>query len=207
MTVNPRARRRFGGAALLLLALAPALAADLAAQKPVHVPEDVPARVQPLPSLREQAAEQQEWLELRVGRVLPALMAEYDVRMWILSMREYAEDPVFRSITSPTTFAARRRSIYVFNRQDDGTVERLALGGPTRAGSSRPIARRGRRPPSPPRSWSATSSGGCCANWWRTETGEHRAQHRPRLGLLGWPARRGARGAGGSAGPGAGLAA
>ena len=134
MTFDARARRRSGGAALFLLVFAPALAADLAAQKPVYIPEDVPARVQPLPSLREQAAEQQEWLELRIGRILPALMAEYDVRMWILSMREYAEDPVFRSITSPTTFAARRRSIYVFTRQDDGTVERLALGGTDQGG-------------------------------------------------------------------------
>ena len=49
-------------------------------------------------------------------------------------MREYAEDPVFWSITSPTTFAARRRSIYVFTRRDDGTVERLALGGTSQGG-------------------------------------------------------------------------
>ena len=68
----------------------------------------------PLPTLREQAVEQQEWLKIRLERVLPKLMLEYDTDMWILSMREYAEDPVFWSITSPTTFAARRRSIYVF---------------------------------------------------------------------------------------------
>ena len=166
MTFYARTRRRSGGAALLLLALAPALAADLAGQKPVHVPEDIPARVQPLPSLREQAAEQQEWLELRIGRILPQLMAEYDVRMWILSMREYAEDPVFWSITSPTTFAARRRSIYVFTRR---RRRYPGAAGPrryqTRAGSFTLIAPPGPRPPSPPPNWSATSSGGCCANW------------------------------------------
>jgi len=78
--------------------------------------------------------EQQAWLELRLDRVLPALMEEYDARMWILSMREYAEDPVFWSITSPTTFAARRRSIYVITRRDDGTLERLALGGSSQGG-------------------------------------------------------------------------
>ena len=125
--------RRSAGGALVLLVLASGPTA-LVAQAPVHVPADAPAQIHPLPSLREQAAEQQDWLELRIGRVLPKLMAEYDVRMWILSMREYAEDPVFRSITSPTTFAARRRSIYVFNRQDDGTVERLALGGTSQGG-------------------------------------------------------------------------
>ncbi len=128
------APRKTTASVLPLLALLAASAVPLAAQEPVIIPADVPARVQALPSLREQALEQQQWLELRVGRVLPRLMEEYGVRMWILSMREYAEDPVFRSITSPTTFAARRRSIYVFTLQDDGTVERLALGGTSQGG-------------------------------------------------------------------------
>lgn len=92
------------------------------------------ASYQPLPTLRQQAIEQQEWLEIRIDQVLPKLMHEYDTDMWILSMREYAEDPVFWSITSPTTFAARRRSIYVFTKRDDGTVEKLALGGTSQGG-------------------------------------------------------------------------
>lgn len=116
------------------LALAFVLAAPAAGQAPVHVPESIPARVHPLPTLRDQAVEQQAWLEARLDRVLPALMTEYGVHMWILSMREYAEDPVFGSITAPTTFAARRRSIYVMTRQPDGTVERLALGGTSQGG-------------------------------------------------------------------------
>lgn len=119
-------------------------ATQVGAQAPAMVPDGVPARVHPLPTLREQAVEQQAWLEARLDRVLPALMAEYDVDMWVLSMREYAEDPVFWSMTAPTTFAARRRSIYVMTRQPDGTVERLALGGTSQGGvfeafrSSRP---------------------------------------------------------------------
>ena len=104
------------------------------AQAPVPLPASVPAHVHPLPTLREQAVEQQAWLEARLNRVLPALMDEYGVDMWVLSMREYAEDPVFWSITAPTSFAARRRSIYVFTRQPDGTVERLALGGGSQGG-------------------------------------------------------------------------
>jgi Xaa-Pro aminopeptidase len=116
------------------LALAFVLAAPVASQAPIHVPESIPARVHPLPTLRDQAVEQQAWLEARLDRVLPALMTEYGVDMWILSMREYAEDPVFGSITAPTTFAARRRSIYVMTRQPDGTVERLALGGTSQGG-------------------------------------------------------------------------
>lgn len=118
--------------ALPLVALL--MPAVVSAQAPVRVPVDAPARIHPLPSLRDQATEQQAWLELRMERVLPGLMEEYDVSMWILSMREYAEDPVFWSITSPTTFAARRRSIYVITRRDDGTLERLALGGTSQGG-------------------------------------------------------------------------
>ena len=116
---------------LLVLCLAPSM---LHAQVPAKVPEEAPARIHPLPSLREQALEQQAWLEMRMERILPQLMAEYDVSMWILSMREYAEDPVFWSITAPTTFAARRRSIYVINREEDGSLERLALGGTSQGG-------------------------------------------------------------------------
>ncbi|MDA0311181.1 MAG: M24 family metallopeptidase [Gemmatimonadetes bacterium] len=117
-----------------LAALGLILPAAIAAQSPANVPGDAPARIHALPTMREQAIEQQAWLEARMDRVLPRLMAEYDVDMWILSMREYAEDPVFWSITSPTTFAARRRSIYVITRQDDGSLERLALGGTAQGG-------------------------------------------------------------------------
>jgi Xaa-Pro aminopeptidase len=55
--------------------------------------------------------------------------------MWILSMREYGEDPVFWAIKAPTTFAARRRSIYVFYDRGPGhELERLALGGGSQGG-------------------------------------------------------------------------
>lgn len=126
----------------IALALLSPLEAD--AQAPLPVPAHVPARYHTFPTLRVEADERQQWVNKRVTEVLPSLMEEYDVRMWILSMREYAEDPVFRSITSPTTFAARRRSIYVFHRAADGTFERLALGGTDQGGlfqafrSSRP---------------------------------------------------------------------
>jgi len=50
-------------------------------------------------------------------------------------MREYNEDPVFRALVSPTTFGARRRTIYVFyDRGPEEGVERLALGGSSQGG-------------------------------------------------------------------------
>ncbi|MCC6245396.1 MAG: aminopeptidase P family protein [Gemmatimonadaceae bacterium] len=86
--------------------------------------------LRPFGTLRDMAAKQQRWLELRMERTLPALMRREGVDMWVVPMREYAEDPVFTAITSPTTFAARRRTIYVFfDKGANGGVERLALGG------------------------------------------------------------------------------
>lgn len=88
-----------------------------------------------LPPLREQAAVQQAWLRTRLETVLPRLMRENNVDMWVVVCREYNEDPVFFSLVSPTTFAARRRTIYVFfDRGPDKGVERLALGGGDQGG-------------------------------------------------------------------------
>ena len=108
---------------------------EVTAQKPAFVPQDVPPRVHPLPSLREQAKIQQDWAVKRVTGAIPMLMREHGVDMWILSMREYAEDPVFWAIKAPTTFAARRRSIYIFYDRGPGhDLERLALGGGDQGG-------------------------------------------------------------------------
>src|SRR5262245_1564671 len=88
---------------------------------------DMPA---PLPPLREQDAVRQEWLKLRLERVLPDLMRRHGVAMWLVVCREYNEDPAFFSLVSPSVMAARRRTILVFNDQGpERGVERLALGG------------------------------------------------------------------------------
>lgn len=87
----------------------------------------------PFGTLREQAETQQHWLASRIATVVPALMRKYDVDMWVIPMREYNEDPVFTSLVSPTTFAARRRTIYVFSIRGD-SLEKLALGGSSQGG-------------------------------------------------------------------------
>ncbi len=88
-----------------------------------------------IPPVREQARIQQQWLARRLNDVLPALLRAHHVPMWIVMMREYNEDPVFRALVSPTTFAARRRTIYVFHdRGPAAGLERLALGGGDQGG-------------------------------------------------------------------------
>lgn len=89
----------------------------------------------PLPPLREQDAARQAWLKARLERVLPPLMRRHGVAMWIVVCREYNEDPVFFSLTSPDVMAARRRTIMVFNDLGpEKGVERLALGGGSNGG-------------------------------------------------------------------------
>ena len=86
-----------------------------------------------LPPVRQQAEVQQQWLQLRLDRHLPKLMRKYGVKMWLVVCREYNEDPVYQSLVSPTVFAARRRTIYMFVDKGD-SVERLALGGGSNGG-------------------------------------------------------------------------
>src|SRR5580765_8771129 len=107
-------------------------------QTPSSPPLTVTA-TRPLGTLREQALLQQQWLQYRLDSVLPRLMRQNGVEMWIVAMREYNEDPVFWSLVSPTTMCARRRTIYVFTDRaarggSGGGVERLALGGGSQGG-------------------------------------------------------------------------
>ena len=97
----------------------------------------------PFGTLRQQADLQQKWLVQRMNATVPTLMHKYGVEMWIVPMREYNEDPVFSSIVSPTTFAARRRTIYLFSYPCvaqrkalacDGMFEAIALGGTSQGG-------------------------------------------------------------------------
>ncbi len=93
------------------------------------------AQTRPFGTLREQAVMQQRWLQQRLDTRLPELMRKYGIDMWVVPMREYNEDPVFSSIVSPETFAARRRTIYVFfDRGPAAGVERIALGGSSQGG-------------------------------------------------------------------------
>jgi Xaa-Pro aminopeptidase len=94
----------------------------------------VGAQERPFGTLREQAEVQQRWLAERMEIVLPALMRQYGVEFWVVPMREYNEDPVFSSLVSPTTFAARRRTIYVFHDRGAAGVDRIALGGTSQGG-------------------------------------------------------------------------
>jgi len=139
--------RRAALAALALLVPIVAVAQETARPAPVALPVRVapgavPAADRPFGTLRDQAAMQQAWLKKRLDTFLPALMRKHGIDLWVVPMREYNEDPVFSSITAPETFAARRRTIYVFFDTCAAAnapvtprcIERIALGGTSQGG-------------------------------------------------------------------------
>src|SRR6266508_2136765 len=89
-------------------------AASVAQDGPRLAAGALPAADRPFGSLREQAAMQQAWLKKRLDTFLPALMRKHAIDLWVVPMREYNEDPVFAAVVAAETFAARRRTIYVF---------------------------------------------------------------------------------------------
>jgi Xaa-Pro aminopeptidase len=77
-------------------------------------------------SMRDRAALQDSWLEKRLTLIVPQLMRERGVDMWVLIAREYNEDPVVKTMLPATWLSARRRTILVFSDTGSG-VERLAV--------------------------------------------------------------------------------
>jgi Xaa-Pro aminopeptidase len=79
-------------------------------------------------SQREQAQIIDTWLEDRIQNLLPGLMTETGIDMWIVMSREYNEDPVIRTLLPATWHAARRRTILVmFQPSPNHAVETFAV--------------------------------------------------------------------------------
>ncbi len=140
---GPRTAVRAGVVALLTAVIAPPLASqDVPRRGEVAAVRAPAATTRPFGTQRELAAMQQAWLAKRLDTFVPGLMRKHGIDFWVVTMREYNEDPVFSSITAPETFAARRRTIYAFFDRCAATgappapacVERIALGGTSQGG-------------------------------------------------------------------------
>lgn len=75
---------------------------------------------------RERPAVENRMMTDRLKTLLPRLMEETDIDMWLVLAREYAEDPVYFTLVPQPTHAARRTTMLVFHRGEDG-FERLAV--------------------------------------------------------------------------------
>lgn len=114
--------------------LLPLVAAVAPAQAPAP---DFPFAVLPH---RERHGVVNDILRDRLDTLLPQLMREAKLDMWIVANREYAEDPVYLTLVPEPVFAARRTTLLVFQDlgvdgetgEDRGverlTVSRYALG-------------------------------------------------------------------------------
>ena len=63
----------------------------------------------------------------RLENLLPTLMEETGIELWLVMNREYAEDPVYFTLVPQPSFAARRTTMLLFHLQEDGTVDRLSV--------------------------------------------------------------------------------
>jgi len=119
----------YGLSALAILTANPALAKEPAQSEASMSP----ATPEILP-VRERAEMHDRWLAERLDTVVPELMRENEIDMWVLVAREYMEDPVVSTMLNATSLRARRRTILVFFDPGEGqpleriTVSRYDLG-------------------------------------------------------------------------------
>lgn len=123
------ARRSFNAVAMtILLAFA---AANGSAAEPAHTAFSQGRVIDTLPAVlppRERPAVINRLVEDRLDHVLPDLMREAGIDMWLVINREYAEDPVYFTLVPQPGFAARRTTMLVFHdRGEDEGVDRLTV--------------------------------------------------------------------------------
>ncbi|WP_396590029.1 M24 family metallopeptidase [Allomuricauda sp. R78024] len=76
----------------------------------------------------ERARVVDEILEERFNNLLPKLMDDTEIDMWVVISREYNEDPVIKTMLPATWLNARRRTILLFYRDSaKGTIDKLAV--------------------------------------------------------------------------------
>lgn len=122
------------GALLAALIAVPAVAA---APAPLAMSETEAAApvLPPLLSARERAATENRILTERLETIIPAIMREQGIDLWLLVAREYFEEPVVASMLDAENMHARRRTILIFFDPGNGkpverlTVSRYGLGG------------------------------------------------------------------------------
>ncbi len=81
-----------------------------------------------VPALRDRVAAHDRLIKARLDQVVPKIMREVGVDMWILVASEYHEDPVVKAMLPATWASARRRMVLIFfDRGPEKGVERLAI--------------------------------------------------------------------------------
>ncbi len=81
-----------------------------------------------IPSLRERALAEDHLLAERFQTVLPKLMRDNGIDLWLLIAEEYNEDPVMKTMLPASWLSARRKTIlFIFDRGGPEGLEMLAV--------------------------------------------------------------------------------
>ena len=89
----------------------------------------------PILKPRERAETENRILAARLDAIIPSIMREQGIDMWLMVAREYFEEPVVASMLDAENMHARRRTILIFHDPGNGkpierlTVSRYGLGG------------------------------------------------------------------------------
>ena len=119
------------------LTLWPLTAQDAAGSAPITMSqtEEAAPTVPPVLSARDRAETANRVLAERLDTLIPAIMREEGIDLWLLVAREYFEEPVVASMLDAENMHARRRTILIFHDPGNGqpierlTVSRYGLGG------------------------------------------------------------------------------
>ena len=83
-------------------------------------------------SLKEQYAIKDQCLKERLEIILPQVMEDADVDMWIVASKEYHEDPTFKAMVPAEYLTARRITMFAFSKEADG-IHRYSLSMPDKS--------------------------------------------------------------------------
>lgn len=124
--------RRMISLAVLAAALAPVQAQT---PLPMRETEEAAPALPAILSPRERAATENRILAERLDTLIPQIMREEGIDLWLLVAREYFEEPVVATMLDAENMHARRRTILIFHDPGAGkpvgrlTVSRYGLGG------------------------------------------------------------------------------
>ncbi|HVS02177.1 MAG TPA: M24 family metallopeptidase [Thermoanaerobaculia bacterium] len=117
--------------ALLATAAGVLLAPSATPQPPAPPAADQGRQIERLPAVLPQRARVEpvnRMLRDRLESLLPRLMRDTGIDLWLVINREYAEDPVYLTLVPAPDFAARRTTMLLFfDRGTEEGVERLTV--------------------------------------------------------------------------------
>ncbi len=110
-----------------VLALASALPVAAQVSKPLPAQGRVISSLPAILPERGRVEPVNRMLSDRLDNLLPKLMREAGIDMWVIINREYVEDPVYLTLVPEPVFAARRTTMLVLYDRGEEGIERLTV--------------------------------------------------------------------------------